>query len=317
MSKTHQYHSTGQIRLGPDDVRRVNWFGIKPFVARLLAARFINPMSISIAKLMLPPKITQRLPLNIPIVTYRLQDGSPVLLLEPLHDAIARDIWHGRGRPTQPAERHKLRIFEEVARSSKTCLDIGAYSGFFALIAARANPMLRAVTFEIVPENHLLIVRNVLANDLVERVEPRLCGLAASPGSMKIPQSFGAVSHLSSISIGSVFEAGITIPLSRLDDQISRVRAPVLIKIDVEGFETDIFRGGERFFHAHKPVVICEILPGAQDSCELISTMLQPLGYHFYRIGDEGLERSSLEAGPVMRDWLFTPTQMDLKYRSE
>jgi FkbM family methyltransferase len=311
MTKTIQPNPVSQMTLGLHDVKRVNWFGAKPLVARVLAARVVNTALIKLAKSVLPPRITQRLPLNRPRVTYQLEDGGAVILLETLHDAIARDIWHGGGRPTQPAERHKLRVFEQLARASKTCLDIGAYSGFFALVAARANPLLRAIAFEIVPENYMLIVRNVLANDMVERVEPRLCGLAASSGSMKMPPSFGVVSHLSSISIGSVFEEGITVPLSRLDEQIPHLVAPVLIKIDVEGFEADIFRGGERFLQSHKPDVICEILPGAHESCEIISKMLGPLGYQFYLIGDQGLEQAPLEPRTMMRDWLFTPRSLE------
>jgi FkbM family methyltransferase len=306
MNKGVQTKPVSRIEVDINDIRRINWFGFKPLLARLLSARIINPAVCALAKFMLPPAVAQRMPLNKASVTYRLENGSSVVLLEALHDAVARDIWHGRGKPTQPAERHKLLVFEQIATSSNTCLDIGAYAGFFALVAARANPRLRSIAFEIVPENYLLIERNVIANDLVDRVEPRLRGLAALTGSMKIPRTFGVVSHLSSVSIGSHFEDGITIPLSRLDDEAPKVVGPVLIKIDVEGFETDIFRGGEEFFRLHKPDVICEILPGAGDSCELISEMLLPLGYEFYRFEDRGLQHSQLEAQPMMRDWLFT-----------
>jgi FkbM family methyltransferase len=294
--------------LAPDmeEVRRLNWFGMKPLLARLIGAPVVNPIARRLAGIVLPRRIAKRIPVNKASVTYRLYDGSSIMLLEPLHDAIARDIWQGRGKPTEHAERLKVQIFEELAKSARTCLDIGAYSGFFALVAARANPALHAITFEIVPENHLLIMRNVIANDLVGRIEPRLRGLAVWAGSMTVPQTFGGVSHLSSISLGSIFKDGVTIPLSRLDDEVGNVSAPVLVKIDVEGFESDVFLGGETFFHRYRPDVVCEILPGADESCKLISNMLMPLGYHFYRFGDDGLQHSSLQTQPVMRDWLFT-----------
>jgi hypothetical protein len=159
------------IEMDLEDVRRINWFGLKPLLARFLAAPIVNPALHGLSRMILPTAIAHRLPLSKDSVHYVLEDGSTVVLLEPIHDAIARDIWHGRGKPTQAAERLKLRVFEQIAKSSKTCLDIGAYAGFFALVAARANPSLRALAFEIVPENFLLTVRNILANDLVDRVD--------------------------------------------------------------------------------------------------------------------------------------------------
>jgi FkbM family methyltransferase len=295
-----------RMEVDSSDVRRVNWFGLKRVIARLLAAPAVNPVVRSLAELMLPAAVAQRMPLNKTSVAYRLDDGSSVVLLEPLHDAVARDIWHGKGKPTLAAERHKLRIFEEIAKTSQTCLDIGSYAGFFALVAARANPALRSIAFEIVPENYLLILRNILANDLVDRVDARLRGLASVRGSQKIPRAFGGVSHLSSVSIGSVFDEGVNIPLSTLDDEMPNAAGPVLIKIDVEGFEAEVFRGGEKFLRAHEPDIICEILPGAWEACKFISDMLLPLGYQFYCFEHDGLERAPLKTRPGMRDWLFT-----------
>jgi FkbM family methyltransferase len=48
----------------------------------------------------------------------------------------------------------------------------------------------------------------------------------------------------------------ISVPLRTLDDQDL---APAFVKIDVEGAEADVLRGGERTIRDHRPVVMAEI----------------------------------------------------------
>ena len=295
-----------QIELSTSDVRRLNWFGVKPFIAKVLGSSPLNPAVQLAGRTILPQRIASRLPLNRRKVEYRLNDGASVELLDPLHDTVARDIYWGSGKPISSAERHKLSVFESLSKDAALFLDIGAYAGLFALIAARANGDLKAVAFEIVPENYLLLLRNIIANDLVGRIEARLCGLGAAHSTLVMPAQFGAASYLSSISLGSKFEQGVAIPVAPLDDQLEEVRGSVLMKIDVEGFEAQVFRGGEKFIRAHRPDIICEILPGADESCRLITDLLEPLGYRWYSFEDSGLtHQENLAPQSVMRDWLF------------
>src|SRR5256885_8328800 len=234
--------AVSRIELGPDDVRRLNWFGVKPVLAKILSAPLINPAMLAIGRALLPERIARRLPLSRRAATYRLDDGSSIVLLDPLHDTIARDVYWGGGKPTDPAERHKLSALERLSKSATTFVDIGAYAGVCSLIAARANPKLKALAYEIVPENYLLLVRNVIANDLTQRIEPRLRGIGETAGSLTLPGSFGAASLMSSISLGSEFADGVSIAIEPLDQELAAAAAgPMLIKIDVEGFEDQIF----------------------------------------------------------------------------
>jgi len=294
------------IDLSETDVRRLNWFGAKPLIAALLAARPINPLVQLIARTAFPRRIAQRLPLARKHVDYRLASGEGIRLLDPLRDLVARDIYWGAGQPTNAAERRKLRCVERLSENAASFLDIGAYAGLYALIAARSNPSLRAVAYEIVPENYFLTARNIVENDLVERIDAKLCGIGETLGALRLPARMGGASLMSSMSLGSRFDAGVEVPVSTLDRETENLAPPFLMKIDVEGYEQQVFAGGARFIEQHRPDIICEILPDAQEACRYIEAMVRPLGYRTFRFEDDGIrEHATVEPRSELRDWLI------------
>lgn len=295
------------MKIGQTDVKRLDWFGMKTATAKLLALPVVNSLMHVVARRVLPTKISHRLPLSTRHVDYRLDDGQTVRLLDPLHDIIARDIHWGGGKPTAAAERYKFECIERLSKHASTFLDIGAYAGVCGLVAARSKPELRVVAFEIVPENYLLLVRNILENDLATRVEARLCGIGADAGAVRLPTSIGLASNPTSMSLGSAFESGVAINVASLDVQVKDLRGPFFVKIDVEGFEQQVFEGGASFIATEKPDIICEVLPDAEEACAVIAKMLEPLGYRWFMFSDDGMIASDrLEVVSVPRDWLLT-----------
>lgn len=295
------------IKLGAQEVRRMNWFGFKPVVARLLSSFPINPAVQFAARTVLPRSIAHRLPLARRHVDYKLANGNMVRLLDPLRDEIARDIYWGSSQPTGAAERRKLRMVELLSQSASTFLDVGAYAGLYALIAARSNPELTAIAYEIVPENYLLTVRNILENDLAGRMEAKLRGIGEREGTVRLPPRMGAASNLSSISLGSQFETGVAVPVSTLDAETQGLAGPFVIKIDVEGFEEQVFLGGEQFIAASLPDIICEILPADGPACATIEAMIRPLGYRTFTFEADAIpEHREIAPRSALRDWLIT-----------
>ena len=86
----------------------------------------------------------------------------------------------------------------------------------------------------------------------------------------------------------------------------------ILIKIDVEGTEDNIFKSGKKFLLSKKPIILCEIL--SNSNTKFISKLLKDLSYKFYLIKDKGLEeRKELSPNKEFRDWLFINKEKDLK----
>jgi FkbM family methyltransferase len=288
------------------DLRRLSWYGLKPLAASVVLFPPVNAVVRWLARHLMSRHQALRIPISKTEAVYRLGYGARVVLLDPSVDEIARNIYWGGGRLISPADQAVLDSVEILCRDARTFLDVGSYSGLFALLAARSSSKVNAVAFEIVPENYLLIVRNILRNDLVGRVEARLCGLAEAAGSITIPQALKLDRLASSMSIGSSFESGVRIPLTTLDEATAGKDGPFVMKIDVEGFEARVLRGGRAFFETHRPDVICEVLPGSKDFDE-VEGMLSGLGYRFFLFTDDEI-RPCDHIRPTQdgRDWLFS-----------
>ncbi len=227
-------------------------------------------------------------------------------MLEPVRDEVARTIYWGGGRCLSAADQYALDCVERLCADARTFADIGAYSGLFALVAARAQPELKAIAFEIVPENYLLVGRNIIENDLVGRVEARLCGISDKAGSMTMAPALNLERLASSMSVGSMFTSGVRVPIATLDEAIDGCEGPVVLKVDVEGFEANVLRGGSALLDRHRPDIICEILPRSADFPE-IEEMLGVLGYRFFLFTDDGLKHCDhIDPTQDGRDWLFT-----------
>jgi FkbM family methyltransferase len=134
--------------------------------------------------------------------------------------------------------------------------DIGANVGVFALYAAAARAV-RVLAFEPSAPNFFVLTRNVQLNALSERITPYCLAVAERTELATINldsadlgaamSQFGAAGVKSPYSLGSAplihGMAGVSI-----DDLIERFGTPrpTAIKIDVDGLEWPILRGGER-----------------------------------------------------------------------
>ena len=295
-------------------MQRLNWYGTKPLVAKMLTMPLVGPLLQGGARLLLPDRLVHRLPVSVSYAHYRLANGAEVMLLNPLSDIVAKDIYWGKGEPVDKADRHVLRLLEILAKDADHFADIGAYSGLFALVAACSNAALRAVTFEIVPENHETILRNVEANGFGDRIEARLVGLSCEKGSLRMPDSTGMMSRPSAITLNTSFDTGIEVPLNTLDSQGFEGR--LLMKLDVETFEWDVLRGGKQTVERLSPEMICEILPRFQH-CEELTFWLSTMGYRFFvATGDGFTERPIVVTEEKKRDWVFSQRDIGDLYQA-
>lgn len=295
-----------KLALGEREVRSLNRFGIKPLVSRFILLKPVNAVVLAFSRRFLPFSVSSRIPLNRSFVEYRSTSGV-VRLCKPNRDIVARDIYWGGGRPTSAADALILDIFDRLCREARTFVDIGTYAGLFALVAARANERIAVFAYDIVPENYLLALSNVVANDMVGRIGCHLLGMGSEPGTICVPPVLGLSSNALSVSLGSKFGHGIRIPITTLDRQVADWQGPIVMKIDVEGFELEVLAGGSALLAEHHPDIICEILPGNDEDIARLQDTLRGYGYRFFRPTAEGLvEFERITPTLAARDWLCT-----------
>lgn len=208
-------------------------------------------------------------------------------------------------------EPETVSVFLRHARTARVVLDIGAYVGFYALLAAHANPEGRVFAFEPHPDAYARLVWNVKLNGL-ENIQ---CVAAAAGATSGIAELYGVPGWLptsSSTSLEFMRPHGelrrmpvrmITLDAFVRDHQIVRVD---LLKIDTESTEAAVLRGMVETIRRDRPTIVCEVLAGQSDEGAL-EALLAPLGYRYYLLTAGGPERQTRIVGhPEWLNYLFT-----------
>jgi FkbM family methyltransferase len=163
--------------------------------------------------------------------------------------------------------------------------DIGAHIGMMALgTALLVGDLGLVVAFDGDPENIARLQEHCARNGL----ENRLRVVHTVVWSRTAVEGIGFRRGATARSQGGVQADGnspvlgsgevINVPAVRLDDFIGAgVPAPQLIKIDVEGGEYEVLRGGEELFAKQRPLVIVEV--HHQQAAEQITSWLSEYQY--------------------------------------
>ncbi len=168
-------------------------------------------------------------------------------------------------------ERPLPHLFAALSRESRLVLDIGAFTGFYSMIAATCAPKAEIYAFEPQPEPRRLLVANLKRNHLLNRVQIIAKALSDRPGTgqLFVPTTkSGLIESANSLNPhpDATPRDLIEVPLIDVDSfLVERKAGPVdLIKIDVESHEPQVLRGAHRVLHEDRPMIFLEIL----DRCD-------------------------------------------------
>ena len=130
-------------------------------------------------------------------------------------------------------------------RQDELFIDIGANVGSYTVLAAAVRQA-RVVAVEPIPSTFRRLLDNVNVNAINERVRVCNIGMGACEGRLRFSDTFDAENH---VVFDDTAQSAHTVDVQvrALDDLLGDER-PVMIKIDVEGFETEVIRGGAAVF---------------------------------------------------------------------
>jgi FkbM family methyltransferase len=162
-----------------------------------------------------------------------------------------------------------LSMVHELVRPGITVWDIGANVGLFAFAAASVGATVVAVE----PDTWLssLLVRSTLVNRLPVTVIS--AAVSDSQGLAKLYSSHDGRASNSLIGKGS----SQTVLTLTLDWLLNYFSAPQILKIDVEGLEYSVLKGGERVLQS-LPTIVAEVT----QNHEQIGALLEKVGYEFF-----------------------------------
>ena len=136
-----------------------------------------------------------------------------------------------------------LHEFEDMSfllhflRDGDLFVDVGANIGSYTILAS-AEIGAKTIAFEPVKSTYINLINNISLNQISDKVEPLNIGVSNKKGSLKFTKSFDTGNHVANPD-ESEFES---IEVDSLDSILAN-KNPSLLKIDVEGFETEVLNG--------------------------------------------------------------------------
>jgi FkbM family methyltransferase len=134
-----------------------------------------------------------------------------------------------------------------IPQSGWTVFDVGANIGVFTVLQATQGA--RIYSFEPNPDSYSRLSRNVTANKLSDRVRlfPTALGDERGVGSLHVTGG-GTTGGVVTPVEADASASGVAVPIATLDEVVSTLPGLSidLLKIDAEGSEVAILRGGER-----------------------------------------------------------------------
>ncbi len=189
----------------------------------------------------------------------------------------------------------EVHLLSTLVTPGSVAIDVGANVGDYTYSLCRAvGPGGRVIAIEPLPDLAQVLTR--AARKLALPLTVINCALSSQQGEaeLRVPKSDGLrqpgfATLVPRISGGDV----VRVELRRLDDVCQAIEGKIsFIKIDVEGHELDVLRGGERAIKQHRPNLLVEIeqrhspTPIAQTFDYILS-----LGYRGEFVEEEGTLR--------------------------
>ncbi|MFI5155830.1 MAG: FkbM family methyltransferase [Chitinophagales bacterium] len=145
-----------------------------------------------------------------------------------------------------------------LLRPGDLFVDVGANIGSYTVLAS-AVAMAQAISIEPVPKTFSNLKRNVAVNDLESRVELHNYGIGNESGVLRFTRNLDTINHVISSVDAANDSDSIEVQITTIDDMMQG-RIPLLIKIDVEGFELAVLEGARQTLsNTHLNALIIEL----------------------------------------------------------
>lgn len=238
-----------------------------------------------------PRWVVEHLP-RTGVVDLALPDAGSIRMWSGDDWLTSRVWWRG----IDGFEPEVVRPFLRLATTAGTVLDVGAYTGYYALLAARVNPAARVLAFEPNPVVSARLGSNLALNpELRVTVLPYAVGACRSLGELHLGgPGLASSSSLSPRWRGRHESMGVAV--ADLDSMCTEwgLKDVDLVKIDVESGEPSVIAGMTRLLGSDRPAIFTEVLGGADADYGRMSDALRVAGYRFFRLLPDGTVREEL-----------------------
>ncbi len=183
----------------------------------------------------------------------QVQSGLGAGLWLELNPRWESDIWRGT------YESVVQQAIEPLLQPGATFYDVGCGPGFFSLVAARRG--VNVLAFE--ADERILdkARRHAAWNHLEQSIRFVHCAVYSYSGTIRITPATHDRGHgnaqVRAARNGS--ELAAEVRCTTLDEFLANHTAPDVVKLDVEGAESEVLKGAVKLFRTCRPVLLCEV----------------------------------------------------------
>lgn len=194
-------------------------------------------------------------------------------------------------------------VLRSIIKPGMVVVDVGANMGYFSLLmASLTGPDGKLVAFEANPEVFRHLSRNLEINGYRRFADCQMTAVMSKAGSMvfkRLRDHMGSSGFYLTEEIAPMYHDKldeITVPCISLDEYFADENSYIdVIKIDVEGAETEVIAGARKVLErSPRPQIVMEYTPGAEGRGGNMAAieMLVGMGFQMWGIGDDSTIRS-------------------------
>lgn len=180
----------------------------------------------------------------------------------------------------------------EFVKEGDTVWDVGANVGMFTFAStfqAKSNGFVAAIESDTFCVDLLRRSASAKSEDRAKiMVLPAAVSDSVGIAEFHIAKRGRSVNYLASsqdsTQTGGLRET-VSVMTVTLDWLSDRLPPPKVLKIDVEGAETNVLRGAEQLLSKYKPIILCEVLEYNADAC---TDIFHAYGYSLYNFRNRG-----------------------------
>lgn len=194
-------------------------------------------------------------------------------------------------------EAAEIRLVKQSIKTDMTVVDIGANIGYFTLLFSQLSGKNgRVLAFEPEPENLGFLEKNIQVNNC-KNIEVVAVALAESKGYIDFFVPEHTRSTASMVASNLIYEKGvnkISVPTESLDEYLSSIGVSKVdfIKIDVQGAENIVFKGGQKTLAQEHLSIMMEYWPyGMNKAGTNVSEylkMFEQYNFTFFELKENG-----------------------------
>ena len=185
-------------------------------------------------------------------------------------------------------EPETVALFHDLCRHVTCVCDVGAYTGYYALVAAKANPDARVFAFEPAPEACNALVSNIGLNGS-KNIRAERLAVSDRDGETSLFLPDGAL-PTSASTLAGFRPAQSTLPVRTvtLDAYVAQhgTGRVDVVKIDTESTEHEVLAGMQQIMDRDAPVIIAEVLAGRNETAQ--QSILAAHGYRWFWLTKRG-----------------------------